>query len=120
MVALATCDRGGAAVEFALIGPLLFTLMVGTLYIGLLVFSAVGLQNAVEAGARCYSVNSSLCSTPAAAKTYASAAYYGVGSPTFTATTAACGHQVSATLSFELNAVLVNLNEPLNATACFP
>ncbi len=68
---LTSCERGASAVEFALVAPLIFMAMVGTLYGGLLVFSAVGLQNSVEAAARCYSVNSSLCGTSAAAQNYA-------------------------------------------------
>jgi Flp pilus assembly protein TadG len=117
---LTTCRRGASAVEFALVAPLIFMVMVGTLYAGLLVFSVVGLQNSVEAAARCYSVNSSLCGTSAAAQNYALQQYYGVSTPTFVASTAACGHQVSATLTVEFNAVVTNVSVPVAASACFP
>ena len=36
---------------------------------------------------------------PLDAQTYARAFYHGVGAPTFTASTPACGHQVAATLT---------------------
>jgi Flp pilus assembly protein TadG len=114
------CERGSAAVEFALVLPPLAMLMVGTLFAGLLVFSAAELQNAVEQAARCYSVNVSQCSSASATQTYAQNNYYGVSSPTFTASNASCGHQVSATLTFVLDAALTKFSVPLTATACFP
>jgi Flp pilus assembly protein TadG len=114
------CVRGATAVEFALVLPALAALLVGGMYTGLLVYSAAGLHNAVEQAARCYSVNVSQCGDAAGAETYAQNSYYGVNTPTFTASTQACGHQVSATLSFELIAVVARLNVPLTATACFP
>lgn len=114
------CDGGNAAVEFALVLPALAMLVVGILSAGLLMYSISGLHNAVEAAARCYSVNSSECSTASAAKTYAQSSYYGVGSPSFTASTSSCGHQVSATLSMVLNAAIAEWTIPLSATSCFP
>jgi Flp pilus assembly protein TadG len=113
-------DSGNAAVEFALVLPALAMLIVGGLYVGLLVYSAAGLHYAVEQAARCYSVNISQCNSASATQTYALNNYYGVSSPTFTASTPSCGHQVSATLAFVLNAAVASWNVPLTATACFP
>jgi len=117
---IAVCDNGAAAVEFALVLPALVTLIVGGLYAGLLVYSAAGMHHAVEQAARCYSVNVSQCNSASATQTYAQNNYYGVGSPTFTASTASCGHQVSAALTFVLYAVMGTWDVPLTATACFP
>jgi Flp pilus assembly protein TadG len=117
---IATCDRGSTAVEFALVLPALAMLIVGGMYVGLLVYSASGMHAAVEQAARCYSVNASLCNSAAATQTYAQNNYYGVGSPIFTASTVSCGHQVSSTLTFVLNAAVASWNVPLTATACFP
>ena len=64
--------------------------------------------------------NSGTCGSASAAQTYAQGFYHGVGAPTFTASTPACGHQVAATLTLEIAAVLTNLSVPLNASACFP
>jgi Flp pilus assembly protein TadG len=108
------------ALEFALVLVPLAMLLVGTLYAGLLLYSAAGLHEAVEGAARCYSVSASQCSSASAAQTYAQNLYRGVSSPTFTASIASCGHQVSATVTVALDATLANWNVPLSATACFP
>ena len=100
--------------------PGLAMLVVGGLYTGLLMYSAAGLHNAVEQAARCYSVSKNQCSSASAAQTYAQNSYYGVSDPAFTASIAPCGHQVSATLTFILDAAVVSWNVPLTATACFP
>jgi Flp pilus assembly protein TadG len=115
-----TCERGSTAVEFAMVLFPLATLLVGTLYAGLLLYSAAGLHEAVEGAARCYSVNASQCSSASATQSYAQSLYHGVSSPTFTASAAACGHQVSATVTIALDATLADWSVPLSATACFP
>jgi hypothetical protein len=100
--------------------PALAALIVGGLYTALLIYSAAGLHSAVEQAARCYSVNANSCGSSAAAQTYAQAQYYGISTPTFTATTTGCGHQVNATLTIAFSAVVTKVNVPLSATACFP
>ena len=52
-----TCQSGATAVEFALVAPILFALIIGGVSTGLLMYSAAGLHEAVEQAARCYSVN---------------------------------------------------------------
>lgn len=113
-------DDGSVAVEFAILLPALAMLIVGILSAGLVMYSASGLHSAVETAARCYSVSSSQCGTASAAQTYAQSSYYGVGSPTFTASTPSCGHQVSATLSVVFTAGIAAWTIPLSATSCFP
>lgn len=117
---IARCERGATAVEFALLLPAFASLMVGTLYTGLCVYSASGLHSAVERAARCYSVSATLCSSASATASYAQAQYHGINAPTFTATTASCGHQVSGTVTVALTDVFSSLSIPLSATACFP
>ena len=114
------CDDGSVAVEFGLTLPLLIMLSVGTLYIGIVMYSLSGLHNAVEAAARCYSVDATQCATATTTQAYANAHYYGSGSPTFVATATSCGHQVSATTSVVLSAGLTSWSIPLTASACFP
>lgn len=114
------CANGNTAVEFALVAPPLFMLLVGGMYSGLLVYSVAGLHHAVEQAARCYSVDTVQCGSADAARTYAQDEYYGVGSPTFSASTAACGHRISASTTFEFNALFTSWSMPLSATACFP
>jgi Flp pilus assembly protein TadG len=109
------CSRGTTTVEFALVAPAIFLLMTGTLFAGLLVYSAMGMQSAVEKAARCYSVNATQCTSASTTQTYAQTNYFGVSTPTFTASTPACGHQVAGSLTFN-----VGWSIPLTATACFP
>jgi len=115
-----SCQSGATALEFGLIAPILFALIIGGLSTGLVVYSAAGLHDAVEQAARCYSVNAIKCSTPAQAQSYATSAYYGLNTPAFTASIQPCGHQVAATVTVELTAIITNINVPLSATACFP
>jgi Flp pilus assembly protein TadG len=117
---LAVCERGGTAVEFGLLLPAFVSLIVGTLYAGLAVYSATGLHSAVEQAARCYSVNATTCGSSSATVTYAQTQYHGISSPNFTASTASCGHLVSGTVTVGLNDMFANLSIPLSATACFP
>ena len=114
------CDQGVAAVEFAFVMPAFLALALGGMSVCVLLYSTVSLQDAAEQGARCFSVNSGTCGSASAAQPYAQGFYHGVGDPTFTASTPACGHQVAATLTLEIAAVLTNLSVPLNASACFP
>jgi len=100
--------------------PAVAALLVGGLYTGIVVYSAAGLHDAVEQAARCYSVNAGQCGSDTATQTYAQHQYYGVNSPTFTASIQSCGHQVAATVTIPLVAVVENLSVPLSATACFP
>lgn len=116
----ARSERGATAVEFGLLLPAFASLIVGTLYAGMVVYSATGLHSAVEQAARCYSVNATTCGSSDATVTYAGTQYHGINSPTFTASTAACGHQVSGSVTVGLNDVYANLSIPLSATACFP
>jgi Flp pilus assembly protein TadG len=117
--AFLTSDSGTAAVEFGLVLPGLAMLIVGTLYVGLVMYSIAGLHTAVEEGARCYSVNSS-CGSASAAQTYAQSHYYGVSNPTFSASTPSCGHQVTGTVKVVLSAGIASWTIPLSAQACYP
>jgi Flp pilus assembly protein TadG len=116
----ARSERGSTAVEFGLLLPAFTSLIVGTLYAGLVVYSATGLHSAVEQAARCYSVNATTCGSSDATVSYAQNQYHGINSPAFTASTASCGHQVSGSVTVGLNDVFANLSIPLTATACFP
>ena len=114
------CQSGATIVEFALVAPALAALLVGGLYTALMIYSAAGLHSAVEDAARCYSVNATVCGSSAAAQTYAQSRYFGIDTPTFTATQAGCGHRVNATLTIAFSAVVTEVKVPLSATACFP
>src|SRR5579885_2821730 len=120
MPRLVSCRSGASAVEFALVLPPMIMLLLGTLSACVVVFAAASLHYAVEGAARCYSVNASQCGSATTAQTYASRRYFGPSSPSFTASTPACGHQVSGTLSLALTIGVAQWIVPLSATACFP
>jgi Flp pilus assembly protein TadG len=117
---LTRCTSGAAAVEFGLLLPGFAALLVGSLYASLMMYSAASMHYAVEEAARCYSVNGTTCSNASKTQIYAQGLYHGTNSPTFTASTPACGHQVGATMSFVLNMVVGKWTIPLSATSCFP
>jgi Flp pilus assembly protein TadG len=49
--------RGGAAIEFAFVAPVLFTLVLGSLEFGRMFYVRQGLEGATEAAARYYMLN---------------------------------------------------------------
>jgi Flp pilus assembly protein TadG len=49
--------RGGAAIEFALVAPLLFTLVLGAVDVGRMFYVRQGLEYATEQAARYYALN---------------------------------------------------------------
>jgi Flp pilus assembly protein TadG len=114
------CERGTSAVEFALIAPVFVSFLFGILVLSLTAFSASGLQTAVEIAARCSSLDSSTCGTSATTVAFAQSKYSGLGTPTFTSTTASCGHSVNASLALTFGGLLSSYAVPLSAAACFP
>lgn len=114
-------DRRGAAVlEFALVAPMAIVLLVGTIYVSLMMFSVSALEYAVQEGARCASVQTSVCTSIASTRTYTISKYLGLGAPVFTPTVASCGNLISASYSFSWTTGFANYTTPLSASACFP
>ena len=112
--------RGVTALEFAAVAPLVITLQLGTIYLSLMMFSVSALEYAVQEGARCASVQTSICTSAASTQIYTATKYSGLGTPVFTPTTASCGNLVSASLSFSLKTGFDIYTVPLSAVACFP
>jgi hypothetical protein len=77
---------------------------------------------AVEEGARCASVRKTVCSDEDATIAYTKAHYFGPGGvPTFAYDpAAACGHSVTASISYVVNMGLKTVSVPITAAACFP
>ena len=120
-------DRTGtAAVEFALVLPMFLTLLIGGFFCAFMLFTAGGLHYAVERAARCYKVQTSVCSSAATTQTYAMTQFSGYGvTPTFTATDetttgSLCGKKVTGTARFEMNIFVRRITVPLSAQACYP
>jgi Flp pilus assembly protein TadG len=116
---LLACERAAVAAEFAVLFPVLVSTLLGIIWASLLAYSAASLHYAVEGAARCYSVESQ-CASASATQSYAQSHYFGANVPTFTATTASCGHQVSASVNVAFSLALASWKVPLSATACFP
>jgi Flp pilus assembly protein TadG len=115
---LSTDDRGSSAVEFALTAPAFLALLFGALQGGLMLWTQLGLQQAVERAARCAAVNATLCGTSDLVKSYAvtQGLASGVTTGSFTLTTETCGKAVTATQSVRFVTATVSLS----ARSCFP
>jgi Flp pilus assembly protein TadG len=114
-------DRGATAVEFAIIAPLVVMLLAGIMSLSLMLLSIGSMHFAVEAAARCASANPTVCGNSNAIVSYASSRYSGaLISPVFTYAAAACGNQVSATVTYTFDVGMYKQSVPLSATSCFP
>lgn len=114
-------ERGTTAIEMAIVSPVFFLLVIGLVYIGLLMFTLGSMHYAVEAAARCASVDSDICSDAATTESFAMSKYFGgYVTPDFTYQSESCGQAVSAEATFMLNLGVVEYSIPLSATACFP
>jgi Flp pilus assembly protein TadG len=113
-------DGGTTAVEFALIAPVLILLIVGIFYLCAALFIAGSMHYAVEQGARCASVRTSICPNAGATIAYAQSRYFAPGAPAFTFAAAPCGNAVSASLNYAMDLGLTSVIVPISATACYP
>jgi Flp pilus assembly protein TadG len=114
-------QQGTTAVEFAIIAPVFIALLIGTIALSIGLFLIGSLHFAVEDGARCASVKTTICSDAATTVAYTQSRYYGPDvSPTFTYATAACGNSVSASINYSMNVGFRTFVVPISARACFP
>jgi Flp pilus assembly pilin Flp len=114
-------NGGATAVEFALIAPVLILLIVGIFYVCAALFIAGSMTYAVEEGARCASVKTSVCPDASATIAYSQSRYFALGAvPAFTFAAAPCGNAVSASIQYVMNLGLTSITVPINATACYP
>jgi len=114
-------DQGTTAVEFAIVAPVFVALLVGTLALCVGLFLIGSLHYAVEEGARCASVKTTICSNAATTVAYTQNHYFGPNvSPTFTYAAAGCGNSVSASINYSMNVGFRTFVVPISATACFP
>ena len=117
----ARARQGGAAVEYAIVLPAFIVLLVGAFGAANLGFAINSLHYAVEDGARCAAVKTTICTDGPSTVTYAQSRYSGPQiSPTFAYSASGCGHTVSATGAYQFMLGLTTLNVPLSASACYP
>jgi Flp pilus assembly pilin Flp len=114
-------QQGTTAVEFAIIAPVFISLLIGTMALCLALFLVGSLHFAVEDGARCASVKTTICADAATTVAYTQSRYLGPNvSPTFTYAAAACGNSVTGSISYSMDAGFRTFTVPISATACFP
>ena len=112
---------GATAVEFAIIAPVFMLLILGTIALCFALFLVGSLHFAVEDGARCASVKTTICTDATSTIAYTQRRYLGPNvSPTFTYTSSACGNSVSASVNYSMNVGFKTFVIPISATACFP
>jgi Flp pilus assembly pilin Flp len=114
-------QRGTTAVEFAIVAPVFIAMLLGTIALCIALFLIGSLHYAVEEGARCRSVKTTICTDGPTTVAYAQNHYFGPAvSPTFTYAAAACGNSVNASISYSMDVGFKTFVIPISATACFP
>jgi Flp pilus assembly protein TadG len=115
-------QQGTTAVEFGIIAPVFIALLVGTMGLCVALFLIGSLHFAVEDGARCASVKTTICADGPTTVAYTQSRYLGPSgvTPTFTYAAAACGNSVTASITYSVNVLFKTLVIPISATACFP
>jgi len=117
---LGGCRKGTTAVEFAVLLPAFVMLIVGGMFSAGLVFTLAAMHFAVEDGARCASVQTTICTNSSTIVSFAQSHYNGLVSPTFTYSPSGCGHTVTGTVTYTLDAGLKTFSVPLSTSACYP
>jgi Flp pilus assembly protein TadG len=126
-------EAGASAAEFALVIPLVVVLVMGTLHMSLVAYTAVSLHYAVEDTARCLSVSlnnpsgaTTACPDSTKVQSYGQGryrAFYNI-SPQFSivspAVTCTNGSQVAGSGTYPIPLGLLNLSIPISASACYP
>lgn len=121
--------QGGAiAAEFALVIPVLLLFSFSIIEFGRAMWMRNAMQSVVEAAARCYALDRAelttrLCDTEAKTQSFAATAASNAGvkrltAANFTASTPACGKQVTATYNFQPIVPIVPLDVTMSAKAC--
>jgi Flp pilus assembly protein TadG len=123
-------DGGGAtAVEMAIALPIILLLIFGVIEIGIMMWTQLTLNNAVEAAARCGAVNTQTCGTPTSIESYAVS--QAVGIPNLTSAnfvvhksgSASCGTagvEVTASYDFTSMQRIVPISVTITASSCYP
>jgi Flp pilus assembly protein TadG len=119
---LLSADDGNAMVEFAMILPVFIIVVVGGMYLALLGFTVASMHYAVQAGARCASLGTTVCTDNAATAAFTKSKFWGttLATPTFSVSTAACGHLVSGSITASLKTGFTVIAVPIRAQSCFP
>jgi Flp pilus assembly protein TadG len=122
MRSLVRDELGAAAIEYAFVLPALFGFAIGVMDLGRLVWTQVTLDRAVQAAARCASVNATKCANDTAIQTYAASSAWGMTVPSSIFTTAqqSCGVKVQAQLTFRYTVPWPIAPSTVKSAACYP
>jgi len=115
--------RGATAVEFASTFGLFAALIFGVFQVSLVLWTQLGIQNGVEAAARCAIDAPAQCPDAPSIQKYAAQNALGLGLPTsvFTTSATACGRLVSASYLYPLfESAFPTATIPLTAQYCLP
>jgi len=115
-------QRGTTAIEFAIVGPVFILLLIGIIYLCMCMSVVASMHYAVQEGARCASVKTTVCTDQTSTVSYTRSHYGGPSAPpAFTANAAAaCGHSVSGSINYVVDLALRQISVPIAAAACFP
>lgn len=117
-------DRGGAsALEFGLVALPLLAFLFGIIETGRLLWIQNALHYAVQAAARCATIDTTVCDNPADTANFAAhSASVALSPSVFTASvnTGNSCNQVAASYPTALNIPLVSVSVTLTASACYP
>lgn len=118
---LKRAEGGGTAMEFAFVLPAFLVVLVGGLSLGQLALASNSLHYAVQDASRCAAVKTTVCTDPTTTVSYAEGRYSGPQiSPTFTYSTAGCGHTVTASATYPVLLAVTTVNVPISASSCYP
>lgn len=114
--------RGAAAVEFAIVLPVLALSVIGAMEVARLIWAQNVLRVAVREAARCSVVQPSICGSASQIGAYAvqRAAPYTVPAAAFTFSQPACGNQVAANYTFVSVSSYFFAPITLRAQFCYP
>ncbi len=113
---------GASAAEFVLVLTPLIMLVIGTINLGMMLYTSSALHFAVEDAARCATVRAaSTCASKTLIEAYAASHYGGPGTaPSFAWSTSGCGNIVIGTVNYNFTTGLTNTTIPMKAKACYP
>lgn len=100
-------ERGAAAVEFAILLPLLLMLVLGTIEFGRMYNAQITLTNAARDGVRVMAIGNDPAAARAAAKNAAASVSTSISSSDITLSSETCstGNQVTLTINYTLRTV---------------
>jgi TadE-like protein len=115
-------ERATSAIEFAIVGPVFIMLLIGIFFLCMGLAVAGSMHYAVEEGARCASVRTTVCTDNDTTIAYTKQHYFGPSSlPSFIYDSGApCGHSVTASINYVVDLGLKQITVPITAAACFP